>query len=71
VHHVIYRIEIDGAIVDERTVPGEDDPKGRHEAIQIAASHAAQGRQAAVYRLGRGVRSRPALIYFAPGRRDS
>jgi hypothetical protein len=66
---IIYRVEVDGSVLNERTVSA-DDPKARHEAIRLAAAHAALGREAAVYRLSRGPGSRAALIYFAPRTRD-
>lgn len=62
---VIYRIEVDGRVVEEREVHPDDDETGRPEVIRTAAQHAQSGHEVAVYRRIRAGHA-PSLIYFAP-----
>lgn len=62
---VIYRIEVDGLLLEEREVAPEDDATGRPAAIRTAAAQAQLGHEVAVYRRIRAGYA-PSLIYFAP-----
>lgn len=66
---VRYRIEVDGAVVEQREALAEVEADARVEILQAAAEHAQKGHSVAVYRSGKGW-APPMLIYFAPASRS-